>query len=156
MRLSFSFFFLFFFRYPALVQGAIASSAPIGCVDPSYNGSSYWNVVTATAGASCARKGFDLIFECFSSNDNVQFLVRSTRCLTRLLLHPVERFSRKPFICALRCRRRRWSLLRCLSRVLLMLWPWETILGPLRTFPEIRSIQLRLGLCRSFRRNATE
>lgn len=39
-------------RYPHQVQGAIASSAPIGCMDPNFKGSSYWHVVTRDATAS--------------------------------------------------------------------------------------------------------
>lgn len=38
-------------RYPALVDGAIASSAPIGCLSPKYVKESYWNVVTNDATA---------------------------------------------------------------------------------------------------------
>lgn len=36
-------------RYPALVDGAIASSAPIGCLSPKYVKESYWAVVTNDA-----------------------------------------------------------------------------------------------------------
>ncbi len=51
--------------YPNLVNGAIASSAPIGCLDPNYQGSSYWRVVTQTAGTSCANKVYAAFSELF-------------------------------------------------------------------------------------------
>jgi lysosomal Pro-X carboxypeptidase len=39
-------------RYPALVDGAIASSAPIGCLNDTYKGESYWAVVSRDATAA--------------------------------------------------------------------------------------------------------
>ena len=36
-------------QYPALVIGALASSAPIGCIDPTYRPQSYWAQVTKDA-----------------------------------------------------------------------------------------------------------
>lgn len=39
-------------RYPGVVRGAIASSAPIGCMAPNYEGSSYWAVVSRDATAA--------------------------------------------------------------------------------------------------------
>jgi pimeloyl-ACP methyl ester carboxylesterase len=39
-------------RYPSLVAGAIASSAPIGCMAPTYDKESYWAVVSRDATAA--------------------------------------------------------------------------------------------------------
>ena len=59
--------------YPALVNGAVASSAPIGCVAPSYNTSSYWAVVTRDAeqNGGCSNDAhaiFDDLRELLKSN----------------------------------------------------------------------------------------
>jgi pimeloyl-ACP methyl ester carboxylesterase len=39
-------------RYPGVVAGAIASSAPIGCMSPTYDKASYWAVVSRDATAA--------------------------------------------------------------------------------------------------------
>lgn len=63
-------------RYPALVDGSIASSAPIGCLSASYPRESYWGVVTRDAtsagGAapSCAaniNQVFTDVFTCMET-----------------------------------------------------------------------------------------
>lgn len=47
--------------YPAVVNASLAASAPVGCIDRTYNGSSYWRVVTqdttvaAGAAAGCTN-----------------------------------------------------------------------------------------------------
>ena len=54
-------------RYPHQVQGAIASSAPIGCMDPNFKGDTYWKVVTHDATAAggsqpaCSQVVFDTL-----------------------------------------------------------------------------------------------
>lgn len=59
-------------RYPGLVTGAIASSAPIGCLSPSYKKESYWAVVsndaTSAGGAApnCAANVNQAIQDMFS------------------------------------------------------------------------------------------
>jgi lysosomal Pro-X carboxypeptidase len=52
-------------RYPAEITGAIASSAPIGCMADGYKGSSYWAVVSrdATAAGGAAPQCFDNVHE---------------------------------------------------------------------------------------------
>lgn len=70
-------------RYPALVTGAIASSAPIGCLSPKYVKESYWAVVsndaTAFGGAapSCAanvNQAFKDLFDMMETETGRMFM----------------------------------------------------------------------------------
>ena len=75
-------------RYPLLVQGAIASSAPIGCLNATYDGESYWRVVThdaTPAGGSVAgcdaaiRSTLGLALQMLKSPSTAQAVVQAFR-----------------------------------------------------------------------------
>lgn len=68
-------------RYPNLVQGAIASSAPIGCISANYSGPSYWQVVTQTAkweDRNCPTRVSDAFDSLFRLGNSSQGLVKLT------------------------------------------------------------------------------